>query len=139
MSCWHGRISNRVLLTVTDGRDGGGYFGVPLSDYAGWYLTVWLFYQVFALLVHFRAVGHGWRARDLHETTVVVMLFTMLFASALALLRWAAPKGCGRRSRSGPVISNGQPSDPATPMGHDRRGSERANVFRSSTTNRTLA
>jgi len=29
--------------------NGGGFFGVPLSNYLGWYLTVWLFYQAFAL------------------------------------------------------------------------------------------
>lgn len=112
--------------------DGGGYFGVPLSNYAGWYLTVWLFYQAFGLVLYFRpglvwprshgsrlppilvylavalsnavpylvghagevvdATGHGWRTQDLHETTVIVMLFTMLFTSTLALLRWAARK-----------------------------------------------
>ncbi|MGP0058370.1 MAG: carotenoid biosynthesis protein [Beijerinckiaceae bacterium] len=31
--------------------DGGGYFGVPLSNFLGWYLTVWLFYQAFALVL----------------------------------------------------------------------------------------
>jgi putative membrane protein len=30
-------------------RDGGGYFGVPFANYMGWYLTVFLFYQIFAL------------------------------------------------------------------------------------------
>ena len=29
--------------------DGGAHFGVPLSNYAGWLLTSWLFYQVFAI------------------------------------------------------------------------------------------
>lgn len=29
--------------------DGGAHFGVPLSNYLGWLLTSWLFYQVFAL------------------------------------------------------------------------------------------
>lgn len=29
--------------------DGGGHFGVPLSNYFGWLLTSWLFYQAFAL------------------------------------------------------------------------------------------
>jgi uncharacterized membrane protein len=29
--------------------DGGAHFGVPLSNYAGWLLTSWLFYQGFAL------------------------------------------------------------------------------------------
>ena len=28
--------------------DGGAYFGVPLSNYFGWLLTSWLFYQLFA-------------------------------------------------------------------------------------------
>ena len=30
-------------------RNGGGYFGVPLVNYLGWFLTVYLFYQFFAL------------------------------------------------------------------------------------------
>jgi uncharacterized membrane protein len=29
--------------------DGGAHFGVPLSNYLGWLLTSWLFYQAFAL------------------------------------------------------------------------------------------
>ena len=29
--------------------NGGGYFGVPLSNYLGWYFTVYLFLQLFAL------------------------------------------------------------------------------------------
>jgi uncharacterized membrane protein len=29
--------------------DGGSHFGVPLSNYAGWLLTTWLFYQAFAI------------------------------------------------------------------------------------------
>lgn len=29
--------------------DGGPYFGVPLSSFVGWYLTVYLIYQLFAL------------------------------------------------------------------------------------------
>lgn len=30
---------------------GGGYFGVPLSNFVGWFVTVWIFYQLFALYV----------------------------------------------------------------------------------------
>jgi len=30
-------------------RDGGAYFGVPVSNFFGWYLTVYVFYQLFAL------------------------------------------------------------------------------------------
>jgi uncharacterized membrane protein len=29
--------------------DGGAHFGVPLSNYLGWLLTTWLFYQAFAI------------------------------------------------------------------------------------------
>jgi len=29
--------------------DGGADFGVPLTNYLGWLLTSWMFYQVFAL------------------------------------------------------------------------------------------
>ncbi len=38
--------------------DGGGYFGVPFSNYFGWLLTTWLFYQAFAL----------WLRRQPHAT-----------------------------------------------------------------------
>ncbi|MDQ1539250.1 MAG: hypothetical protein QOE58_3643 [Actinomycetota bacterium] len=36
---------------------GGGYFGVPISNYLGWFFTVYLFYQSFALYLHFRKAG----------------------------------------------------------------------------------
>ncbi|MGD9047336.1 MAG: carotenoid biosynthesis protein [Anaerolineae bacterium] len=32
--------------------DGGAYHGVPISNFFGWYLTVFLFYQVFALYLY---------------------------------------------------------------------------------------
>src|SRR5579863_6440755 len=33
---------------------GGGYFGVPLTNYLGWFFTVYVFFQVFALYLRFR-------------------------------------------------------------------------------------
>lgn len=36
---------------------GGGYFGVPLTNYLGWFLTVYLFFQSFALYVRIRRAG----------------------------------------------------------------------------------
>jgi uncharacterized membrane protein len=112
--------------------DGGAHFGVPLSNYLGWLLTSWLFYQAFAIYLSRRhdmptwtinqgrafrlsaillylcsglthlapwimgqsgevvdAAGHIWRIGDLRETTVVFLLFTMVFASMLAALRLA--------------------------------------------------
>src|SRR5579864_476531 len=37
---------------------GGAYFGVPISNFFGWYLTVYLIYQSFALYLRGRAI-HG--------------------------------------------------------------------------------
>ena len=34
--------------------DGGVHFGVPLSNYAGWLLTSWLFFQAFAIYLNRR-------------------------------------------------------------------------------------
>src|SRR5437764_399063 len=33
---------------------GGGYFGVPLTNFLGWFFTVYVFFQLFALYVRFR-------------------------------------------------------------------------------------
>ncbi|WP_433968212.1 carotenoid biosynthesis protein [Tunturiibacter gelidiferens] len=37
-------------------KDGGPFFGVPVSNFLGWYLTVYLFYQAFALYLRSRTV-----------------------------------------------------------------------------------
>jgi putative membrane protein len=36
---------------------GGGYFGVPLTNYLGWFFTVYVFLQLFALVIRFRDSG----------------------------------------------------------------------------------
>src|ERR1700737_1781665 len=36
---------------------GGGYFGVPLTNYLGWFFTVYIFFQVFALYLRLRKVS----------------------------------------------------------------------------------
>ena len=40
---------NATIAKVWIWQDGGGVFGVPLSNYFGWLLTSWLIFQVFAL------------------------------------------------------------------------------------------
>ena len=35
-------------------QQGGGYYGVPLTNYLGWSFTVYVFFQLFALYLHFR-------------------------------------------------------------------------------------
>lgn len=61
------------------------------------YLAVALSYAVPYLIGQDGGVaeagGESWRAQDLRETTVIVMLFTMLFTAALALSRWAMRRG----------------------------------------------
>ena len=37
--------------------DGGGYFGVPFSNYMGWLLCVFTFFQLFALYIAWRPDG----------------------------------------------------------------------------------
>lgn len=109
----------------------GGYFGVPFSNFVGWYFVVYLFFQAFALYLARRAqhapvrsagqskaywlppvllylsvglgwlvsyaiaphgfaadaLGHVWREHDIYETAAVVVLYTMVFASVLTILR----------------------------------------------------
>ena len=38
-------------------KDGGSFFGVPVSNFFGWFLTVYLFYQAFALYLRGRTVA----------------------------------------------------------------------------------
>src|SRR5260370_28772097 len=36
---------------------GGGYFGVPLTNYLGWFFTVYVFFQLFALSLRLSRTG----------------------------------------------------------------------------------
>lgn len=40
-------------------RDGGGYFGVPLVNFLGWFLTVWSIFQLYALYLRLPAPAAG--------------------------------------------------------------------------------
>jgi putative membrane protein len=112
--------------------DSGGYFGVPLSNFLGWFLVTYLYSQAFSFLLYARRAlppypsrpysfwlwpillylsaglchvpplfdrdsrlidggGRVWSASDLRETAMVVMLFTMLPTSILAMLRLVRP------------------------------------------------
>ena len=37
-------------------QDGGSYYGVPVSNFFGWFFTVYIFYQLFALYLRNRAI-----------------------------------------------------------------------------------
>lgn len=65
-------------------RDGGAYFGVPLSNFFGWYLTVFVFYQIFTLYLRSRA---SIRPQVSHRRIAIVFYA----ASAAGNLLVAAP------------------------------------------------
>jgi uncharacterized membrane protein len=122
--------------------DGGGYFGVPMTNFLGWFLVTYIYFQAFSLFLYARrtlvpipgrsrallaapvllylaaglchlpplfdpdsrlvdASGKVWSASDLRETTAIVMLFTMLPTSMLALLRIAQIRKPGTECESG--------------------------------------
>lgn len=70
--------------------DGGAYFGVPVSNFLGWYLTVYVFFQLFALYLHRRsgdlrrqAVADFWRpAVAMYAVTALRPVLTSLSHSA---------------------------------------------------------
>jgi uncharacterized membrane protein len=46
-----------TILHLWIWQQGGAYFGVPVSNFLGWYLTVYVFYQVFALYLKGRSTN----------------------------------------------------------------------------------
>lgn len=63
--------------------DGGGFFGVPLGNFLGWTLTVYLFMQVFAL--HLRRRGPEATSAEKRSASDVQAILPYL-ATALALI-----------------------------------------------------
>jgi putative membrane protein len=55
--------------------DGGADFGVPLSNYLGWLLTSWSFYQAFALYLRRRAAGWLPDAQRHRKLALIAILF----------------------------------------------------------------
>ena len=69
-------------------RDGGPYFGVPIGNFLGWFLTAYIFYQLFALYLREREPVP---ARASHW--LLAILFYAL--SALGNLLMIAPSSLG--------------------------------------------
>jgi putative membrane protein len=61
--------------------DGGGYFGVPFSNYGGWLLTTWVFYQVFAVWLS----RQPRRVRMPHWNRLAVLMYGMVGTGNLLL------------------------------------------------------
>ena len=55
--------------------DGGAHFGVTLSNYFGWLLTSWLFYQAFAFYLDRRRAVSAWAAEHGRTLRLVAILF----------------------------------------------------------------
>jgi uncharacterized membrane protein len=53
---------------------GGAHFGVPISNYFGWLLTSWLFYQAFAIYLGVRRKQSPWAAQRRHTLRLVAIL-----------------------------------------------------------------
>ncbi|MEI9923718.1 MAG: carotenoid biosynthesis protein [Bradyrhizobium sp.] len=54
--------------------DGGAHFGVPLSNYLGWLLTSWLFYQAFTIYLGRRRVASEAAAERGRKLRLVAIL-----------------------------------------------------------------
>jgi uncharacterized membrane protein len=65
--------------------DGGADFGVPLTNYLGWLLTSWMFYQVFALYLADR--GEARPSRRNRALRLVAILF-YAFSGLTHLTPW---------------------------------------------------
>src|ERR1700722_3039050 len=73
--------------------DGGAYFGVPVSNFLGWYLTIFVFFQLFALYQSRRPApasevtiepSFWWPALAMYAATALKPVVTLLFLPARA-------------------------------------------------------
>ncbi len=68
-------------------QQGGGYFGVPFTNYLGWFFTVYVFFQLFALFLRFRRASNDGEAKVLSRSyyaQVVVMYAAISLAFVLS-------------------------------------------------------
>jgi len=65
---------NATIAKAWIWHDGGAIFGVPLSNYLGWLLTSWLFFQAFVLILRYRRSA-GPQAAPSGPMRLVAILF----------------------------------------------------------------
>ncbi len=70
---------------------GGAYFGVPVSNFLGWYLGVYIFYQLFALYLRRRSAILN--ALPLRHWHLAVLFYAVCAAGNLLLLLGTPPGG----------------------------------------------
>src|SRR5215472_807077 len=66
---------NATIAKVWIWHDGGAVFGVPLSNYLGWFLTSWLFFQAFALYLRRQGEARGPGASPSLKLRAIAILF----------------------------------------------------------------
>jgi putative membrane protein len=57
---------------------GGGYFGVPLTNYLGWFFTVYVFFQLFALFVRYRSRDDEARTLPRSHYAQAVLMYAVI-------------------------------------------------------------
>jgi len=67
--------SESTIAKVWIWHDGGADFGVPLSNYLGWLLTSWLFFQAFALYLRRRIAERPQATQRSRKLQLVAILF----------------------------------------------------------------
>ena len=70
-------------------RDGGSYFGVPVSNFLGWYLTVYVFFQCFALYA--RSQAGAYAKTSGYWATPLLAYTSIIIAPILSLILGAEP------------------------------------------------
>jgi uncharacterized membrane protein len=68
--------------------DGGADFGVPLSNYLGWLLTSWLFFQLFALYLRGRTAEWAQGPQQIRKLRLIAILF-YVSAGLTHIVPWA--------------------------------------------------
>jgi uncharacterized membrane protein len=86
---------NATIAKAWIWHDGGAIFGVPLSNYLGWLLTSWLFFQAFVLILRYR------RTADPHATPTGQLRLVAILFYVSAGLSHVVPFAMGQ---SGEVI-----------------------------------
>src|SRR6266852_7310655 len=83
---------------------GGSYFGVPVSNFLGWYLGVYISYQLFALYLRRRSAILN--ALPLRHWHLAVLFYTVCAAGNLLLLLGTPPGGLAAVSDSSGALWN---------------------------------
>ena len=66
--------------------DGGGYFGVPLSNFLGWFLVTWLYFEGFALFSYARRNRGPYRSASPSFWAIPILLYLAAGLCHLPLL-----------------------------------------------------